>query len=596
MNEKKTRKKRVVNEENKNLNSARKLLPINTLEVEIEADTKHRTYRKSKKNNRYFEQDAVRYIADVSEEMRQLQNTIQNSVYKRYLNIYNTKKYRGMLKSYGKLNEQILKLEKKKKKSKEDKEYLMLLKNDKKDLSLKLEDMKIDYKIGKSFVVDEASRLKDTTFKKVNSIMALKCADRVWLAMEKLMYNNAKKLKFQAKGTIPSLEAKQANRGIILKLDKKADKFFVTFDKYKFNLKIKKNDLYVQETLSHIKNYISDGDSIDKENIELFLSKKPIKSTYRILYNRIVLKEIRGKLRLYLQVVYEGKAVPRRNKDGSFRHIYGEGAIGGDIGTQSVAIVSKDKAILKNLAERSKKTLKFENKIKILERAMDRSKRSNNKDFFNKDGTFKNNSDRPKDISWSASKKYTKIKYKRKELHRKVALSRKYAINEDVNAIRTLGDKVIVEKMNIQGLQKRVKEITINEKTGRFNKRKRYGKSIGNRCPGGFMAQLKRRFEGSNGEYIEVNTWSFKASQYDHILKDCNKKQLSKRWHQFESGLRVQRDLYSAMLLYCSNETYEEPDNKKCISFFDTFLNLHNICVENIKLKKYRVLNSGIKI
>ena len=157
MSEKKTRKKRVVNEENKNLNSARKLLPINTLEVEIEADTKHRTYRKSKKNNRYFEQDAVRYIADVSEEMRQLQNTIQNSVYKRYLNIYNTKKYRGMLKSYGKLNEQILKLEKKKKKSKEDKEYLMLLKNDKKDLSLKLEDMKIDYKIGKSFVVDEAS-------------------------------------------------------------------------------------------------------------------------------------------------------------------------------------------------------------------------------------------------------------------------------------------------------------------------------------------------------------------------------------------------------------------------------------------------------
>lgn len=596
MAEKKTRKKRVVSDESKTLSSTRKLLPINTLEIELKADVKHRTYRKSKKNNRYFEQDAVRYIADVAEEMRQLQNTIQDSIYKRYLNMYNTKKYRGMLKSYGKLNEQIIKITNKKKKSKDDKEYLKILKEDKKNLSLKLEDMKIDFKIAKAFVVDEASILKDTTFKKVNSIMALKCADRVWLAMEKLMYNNAKKLKFKAKGTLPSLEAKQANRGIILKLDEKNNKFFVTFDKYKYNLKIKKNDLYVEETLNHIKNYILNGESIEKENIELFLLNKPVKSTYRVLYNRIVLKEIRGKLRAYLQIVYEGKAVPRRNRDGSFRHTYSEGNIGGDVGTQSVAIVSKNKVLLKNLAERSKKTLKFEKKLRTIERAMDRSKRSNNKDYFNENGTFKKYSDRPKDILWKTSKRYLKLKNKRKEFHRKAASSRKYAINQDVNFIRSLGDRIIVEKMNIQGLQKRAKETTINEKTGKFNKKKRYGSSIGNRCPGGFMAQLKRRFECTNGEYVEVNTWTFKASQYDHMINNCNKKQLSKRWHQFENGIKVQRDLYSAMLLYCSNKSFDKPDNKKCREFFDTFLKLHNVCVENIKIEKYRVLNSGIKI
>lgn len=337
-------------------------------------------------------------------------------------------------------------------------------------------------------------------------------------------------------------------------------------------------------------------ESIEKENIELFKSNQPVKSTYRVLYNRIVLKKIRGKIRVYLQIVYEGKAVPRRNRDGSFRHNYGEGNVGIDIGTQSVAIVSKNNATLKNLAERSKKALKFEKKIRAIERAMDRSKRINNCDFFNNNGTFKKYSERPKDIVWKNSKRYLNLKDKRKELHRKAASSRKYAINEDVNFVRSLGNKVIIEKMNIQGLQKRAKETTINEKTGRFNKKKRYGKSIGNRCPGGFMGQLRKRFECTGGEYIEAKTWTFKASQYDHMIDNCNKKQLSKRWHIFNNGIKVQRDLYSAMLLYCSNNSFDKPDNKKCRDFFDMFLILHNNCVENIKAKKYRVLNSGIKI
>ena len=80
MNEKKARKKRVVSEETKILNKTRALLPINTLEVEIESYKEHLTFRKSKKNNKYTEQDGVRYVVDVSDEMRQLQNTIQGII------------------------------------------------------------------------------------------------------------------------------------------------------------------------------------------------------------------------------------------------------------------------------------------------------------------------------------------------------------------------------------------------------------------------------------------------------------------------------------------------------------------------------------
>jgi hypothetical protein len=57
------------------------------------------------------------------------------------------------------------------------------------------------------------------------------------------------------------------------------------------------------------------------------------------------------------------------------------------------------------------------------------------------------------------------------ELHRKAAESRKYAHNEEVNRLRSLGDEFIIEQMDIKALQKKAKEATINEKTGKFNHR-----------------------------------------------------------------------------------------------------------------------------
>jgi len=67
------------------------------------------------------------------------------------------------------------------------------------------------------------------------------------------------------------------------------------------------------------------------------------------------IKQIRGKLRFYLQIALEGLPVPRRNKDGSFRHKLGKGIIGGDMDTQTKAIVSKDKVFLKKLSHKSRK-------------------------------------------------------------------------------------------------------------------------------------------------------------------------------------------------------------------------------------------------
>ncbi|WP_367751253.1 hypothetical protein [Ammoniphilus sp. 3BR4] len=286
----------------------------------------------------------------------------------------------------------------------------------------------------------------------------------------------------------------------------------------------------------------------------------------------------------------EGLPVAKRKKDGSFRHTYGSGRTACDIGTQSVAIVTKEQVILKNLAERSENTFSYEHKIYLLQRYLDRSLRATNPNSYNPDGTVKKGKK-----EWRLSKRHRKAKSQLRELHRKAAESRKYAHNEEVNRLRAMGDELLIESMNIQGLQKKAKEVTIDEKTGKYNRRKRFGKSIGKRSPGYFIQQAKYRFEITGGTVKEVNTWSFKASQYDHVLDGVIKKPLSQRWHILPHRVKIQRDLYSAFLLYCAEDDLQKPNKQRCDEFFERFIVQHDQCIEEITLHRKVIMNSGIK-
>ena len=71
---------------------------------------------------------------------------------------------------------------------------------------------------------------------------------------------------------------------------------------------------------------------------------------------------------------------------------------------------------------------------------------------------------------------------------------------------------------------KRAKKTTVNSK-GKFNKKKRFGKSIKNRCPSGFQTTVEKKFKVTGGAYIEVPN-NYRASQYDHtqmttLRKSC---------------------------------------------------------------------------
>lgn len=574
----KKRTKKQKSDRQKKLDSARKksrsLLPIHTLEVELKVN------REQKK-----------LLIDTSEQMRQLSNVLIGTFKKNYKQMIRTKQYKKTMNEYFEITEKISKINNKidntddKKLLKELKNSKKQLEDDKKLISNQLEDIRINFNIFNSYYTKKAEFLYKNVFTNLNSVLALKVTNRCWLQFEKLMFKSkTKKIKFKKYGFFPSLEGKQAERCIILK--QKQDKMYINALGESFELKIKNNDIYTKNLLELIKVYMNDSENIENININRVMNGQKPLDTYRIIFNRIVIKRIRGKFRFYVQILYEGRPW-KLDKNGNLKNKQGTGRIGIDYGTSTIAVVSESKVIYKNLAEEANNLKNLERQLTLFQRKMDRSRRSTNSDCFNSDGTYKKGTKIK-----VKSRNYRKILKQFREINRKLSCIKKYEIGRDANIIRSLGDQIYGEHMNFQGLAKRSKNTTINQNTGKINKKKRFGKSISNRCPGLMVSTLKNKF--GNG-YHEVNTWEFKASQYNHITNTCTKKKLSQRIQELDYNgetITIQRDLYSAFLLMNSNNTLDKPDLNLCNITFENFIVNHTICINNLKVNNIKVNNS----
>lgn len=574
----KKRTKKQKSDRQKKLDNARKksrsLLPIHTLEVELRVN-----------------QEQKKLLINTSEQMRQLSNVLIGTFKKNYEQMIRTKRYKKAMNEYFEITEKISKINNKidnandKKLLRELKNFKKQLEDDKKLISNQLKDIRIDFNIFESYYTKKAEFLYKNIFTNLNSILALKVANRCWLQFEKLMFKSkTKKIKFKKYGFLPSLEGKQAEKCIILKQN--VNGLYINALGESFDLKIKNNDIYTKNLLELIKVYMNDSENIENVNIDRVTNGQKPLDTYRIIFNRIVIKRIRGKFRFYVQILYEGRPW-KLDKNGNLKNKQGTGRIGIDYGTSTIAVVSESKVIYKNLAEEANNLKHLERQLTLFQRKMDRSRRFNNPDCFNSDGTYK------KGIKIKIkSRNYKKILKQFREINRKLSCIKKYEIGRDANIIRSLGDQIYGEHMNFQGLAKRSKNTTVNRNTGKINKKKRFGKSISNRCPGLMVSTLKNKF--GNG-YHEVNTWEFKASQYNHITNTCIKKKLSQRIQELDYNgetITIQRDLYSAFLLMNSNNTLDKPDLNLCNITFENFIVNHTICINNLKANNIKVNNS----
>jgi hypothetical protein len=230
---------------------------------------------------------------------------------------------------------------------------------------------------------------------------------------------------------------------------------------------------------------------------------------------------------------------------------------------------------------------------------MDRSQRATNPQNFNEDGTIKKGNiinGKKEKLVWNYSKKYIKAKNKLKDLYRKQADIREQYHNIMSNDILRNCCIFYVENMNFKGLQKRAKKTEKNDK-GEFKKKKRFGKSLANKAPAKFLTILKNKFKARGGLYIEINTREAKASQYNHLNHEYNKKKLSQRWNELEYNgkqIKIQRDCYSAFLIQNINDDLKTFSDKKCSEKFDNFIKLHDMEMERLSLNDRNLSSMGV--
>lgn len=470
---------------------------------------------------------------------RHLYNSVLNVALKRYKEMIKTRVWRSNQENIA----NIYKAEKDEKRRKKlAKQYFDI----KKDLLTK-------YRINEYSLHSDIVNMKNHFKPHFDIHSAQKIASRVWRAFDKLLYGDGEKVKFKSYNNgLKSLEGKSNKTGMRYKIET------YTLEWNKLNIKVqsKLNDYEI--------NALRD----------------------RIKYCRIKRRFVRGRYKYTLQLVLEGFSPLKINKNtGEIKNDIGFGNVGIDIGTQSIAYVSNYDCKLYELAPRVQN---IENEKRRIQRHMDRSRRSMNPDNFNENGTVKKGIK----LQWSHSNKYIKAKNKLKDLYRKQADIRREDHNILANEIISQGDRILVEAMNFKGLQKRAKNTTVN-KNGKFNKKKRFGKSLANKSPAMLMTIIENKLKAKGGIFVEVNTYKVKASQYNHLNQEYNKKKLSQRWNYFNynnENIKVQRDIYSSYLIKNVMNDKETIDNELCIKDFDKFLEMHND--EIIRLTGYKNLSS----
>ncbi|MDD6710121.1 MAG: transposase [Ruminococcus sp.] len=372
--------------------------------------------------------------------------------------------------------------------------------------------------------------------------IAHKLASDVWRSFDKFLFGNGRFIHFSKRGSLRSVASQKNGNGMTYK-----NGYFI------WSGGQSKNKIILKIKVTPPKN------EYEKE----MLSKK-------IKYLRIVKKWVKTRYKYYLQFALEGKPV---KKD----RIVNKGNVGIDIGTQTVAISSADSVKILELADKIDKN---HTKKKILQRKMDRSRRYTNPQNYNEDGTIKK-PPKGQRFSWYKSKKYIQLAGKVRELERKNADIRKYQHTCLANWILSLGDTVYVEQMNFSGLQRRAKETKI-DKNGKYAKKKRYGKSLANKAPSMFLTILESKLNQYGGQLNKINTYEFKASQYDHTDDTFTKHNRSERWHILSNGDKNQRDLYSAFLIMNSDISLKHCNREKCNETYSNFKVLHDKEIERL--------------
>lgn len=394
-------------------------------------------------------------------------------------------------------------------------------------------------------------------------------ASQVWTAFEKMLYGNGKRVHFKREGDIHSLRGySRSGASGGLEIIFRGD--YIEWKGLRLRLKLSQNNAYKEEMLSK-----------------------------RVKYVRILRTKGKTKDRWYAQLTLEGIPAIKYNKiSGREVHPVGKGVVGIDIGPQTIAYSSEKETALLELANRVQN---IEYKKRLIQRKMDRSRRAMNPDNYAPNGTIK----RGVKLTHNQSKHYQKLRKELAFLMYQQASIRKQQHIELANHLLSLGDTFFVEKMEWASLARRAKETAISEKTGKYKRKKRFGKSISNKAPAMLIGILNQKCksrglpgstakESSLPGVNEVPT-IVRASQYNHLSNTYEKKSLSQRWNEMPDGNRIQRDLYSAFLLQHLTQDKKEFDVAALNRDYENFVTFHHQTIAQLLNSPKTITSMGIK-
>lgn len=377
--------------------------------------------------------------------------------------------------------------------------------------------------------------------------------DRVWNGVEKVLFGSGKFLHFKKGDDFNTISQKSAGNGIKFHRDSLSIEWSGLEIPCKYPFKKEKELEYLEETLNH-----------------------------DVKFCEIKRRAFNNGWHYYVIIYLDGKAPEK------FKSAPPDKTMGIDPGVSTVAAVSDDKVFLEELAPDA---AQYEKKIEKLQQYMDRSKRVSNPERFNADGTVK------KGVCgrWKYSKSYEKARMKLKTLYRKKSEYTETQHNNLANRLLENSGSFIVEDMDFAALARKSrkterKEVSepVKNKDGtttfvrKYKRKKRFGHSIGSRSPALFLTTLERKCIVRNGTFKRIDTKSFKASQYDHVTDEYIKVPLSQREKIVNDNL-VQRDLYSAFLIWNTSRDLKHADRTKCSGRFEKFVTVQNDGISDMK-------------
>jgi hypothetical protein len=350
----------------------------------------------------------------------------------------------------------------------------------------------------------------------LDAVLAQTLATRAYRALNRICLGKARRVRFKSRGRgLCSIENKRNDTGLrfVLQKPEEGHQGFLIWKDDQLAALIDWDDPVVKHGLDQRIKYA------------------------RLVQRRASSPQAKGAdvlgFRYALQLVLSG--VPHHKP----KHTVGSDIIGADVGPSTIALFPREgEASLAVFCEELAPNAKA---IRRMPRQMDRKRRAANPEQYDERGRIKKRVSNTK-RAWKQSKNYQKTRQRKATRERKLAAHRKSLQGRKVHEIVAVGNTIIIEQLSYKAWQKQ------------------YGRSVGLRAPGMFVALLKRTVASTGGTLIEVSPRTTKLSQFCHGCGKTLKKPLSLRFHQCPCGIGpVQRDLYSAFLTAYLNPRHPEP-------------------------------------